>query len=80
MYTPPRKSFGLMSAVDSAVDSRPLREAPERRERIERPVHEPRPVHDARLLTAGGPDAEILLDGQRYILRITRQGKLILTK
>lgn len=41
---------------------------------------EPRPRHDARLLTQGGPEAEILLDGVRYVLRITRQGKLILTK
>ena len=41
---------------------------------------EPRPRHDARLLTEGGPEAEILLDGMRYVLRITRQGKLILTK
>ena len=39
-----------------------------------------RPRHDARLLTEGAPQAEILLDGLRYILRITRQGKLILTK
>ena len=38
------------------------------------------PRHDARLLTEGGPEAEILLDGIRYVLRITRQGKLILTK
>ena len=41
---------------------------------------EPRPRHDARLLTEGGPEAEILLDGIRYVLRITRQGKLIVTK
>jgi hemin uptake protein HemP len=41
---------------------------------------EPRPRHDARHLTEGGPEAEILLDGARYVLRITRQGKLILTK
>lgn len=41
---------------------------------------EPKPRHDARLLTSGGPEAEILLDGMRYVLRITRQGKLILTK
>ena len=41
---------------------------------------DPRPRHDARLLTQGGPEAEILLDGIRYVLRITRQGKLILTK
>ena len=50
-----------------------------------RPIREPigrrpRPVHDARLLTAGGTEAEIRLDGVRYVLRITRQGKLILTK
>ena len=41
---------------------------------------EPRPRHDARVLTEGGAEAEILLDGFRYVLRITRQGKLILTK
>jgi hemin uptake protein HemP len=39
-----------------------------------------RPCHDARSLTAGGPAAEIALDGKTYTLRITRQGKLILTK
>ena len=39
-----------------------------------------RPLHDARLLTEGGNEAEIRLDGVRYVLRITRQGKLILTK
>jgi hypothetical protein len=38
------------------------------------------PVHDARALTAGGSAGEIVLDGTRYVLRITRQGKLILTK
>ena len=39
-----------------------------------------RPLHDAREMT--GPDgcAMILLDGQVYTLRITRSGKLILTK
>jgi hemin uptake protein HemP len=41
---------------------------------------DPRPCHDARELTAGGHEAEIRLDGMRYVLRITRQGKLILTK
>ncbi len=39
-----------------------------------------RPCHDARALTEGGKEAEIRLDGVRYVLRITRQGKLILTK
>ena len=38
------------------------------------------PVHDARDLTAGGITAEIRLNGQTYTLRITRAGKLILTK
>jgi len=40
----------------------------------------PPPVHDARHLTAGGATAVIELDGVSYTLRITRQGKLILTK
>ena len=38
------------------------------------------PVHDARVLTKGGVQARIVLDGQVYALRITRAGKLILTK
>jgi len=36
--------------------------------------------HDARVLTEGGKTATIVLDGQSYVLRITRAGKLILTK
>ncbi len=38
------------------------------------------PRHDARALTRGGVQARIVLDGQVYCLRITRAGKLILTK
>jgi hemin uptake protein HemP len=38
------------------------------------------PVHDATELTAGGVQARIVLHGQIYALRITRAGKLILTK
>jgi hemin uptake protein HemP len=38
------------------------------------------PVHDATALTAGGVQARIVLHGQVYALRITRAGKLILTK
>jgi hemin uptake protein HemP len=49
-----------------------------RRDRLH--VTMPRPQHDARKLTAGNREAELLLDGMRYVLRITRQGKLILTK
>jgi hemin uptake protein HemP len=38
------------------------------------------PVHDALRLTDGGVQARILLHGQVYTLRVTRAGKLILTK
>lgn len=38
------------------------------------------PEHDARALTAGGPEARIRLGDAVYTLRITRNGKLILTK
>jgi hemin uptake protein HemP len=54
--------------------------ATDTRERVPRRADQPRPCHDARELTASGHEAEIRLDGVRYVLRITRQGKLILTK
>ncbi|WP_370283830.1 hemin uptake protein HemP [Pseudooceanicola sp.] len=38
------------------------------------------PTYDARALTGGGALAGIVLDGQLYMLRITKAGKLILTK
>jgi hemin uptake protein HemP len=38
------------------------------------------PTHDARDLTGPAGQARILLDDQAYTLRITRAGKLILTK
>ncbi|AUH33856.1 hemin uptake protein HemP [Paracoccus tegillarcae] len=38
------------------------------------------PAHDAESLTAGGNQALIVLGEQVYQLRITRAGKLILTK
>lgn len=38
------------------------------------------PQHDATSLTRGGNQAIIVLDEQIYQLRITRAGKLILTK
>lgn len=38
------------------------------------------PLHEATSLTQGGREARILLNGMVYSLRITRQGKLILTK
>jgi hemin uptake protein HemP len=48
-------------------------------DRLEEDPAEP-PCHDARALTAGSGIARIVLDGQVYTLRITRQCKLILTK
>ena len=41
---------------------------------------DPRPVHDAGDLMRGGTVALIRLGAQLYTLRITRAGKLILTK
>ena len=38
------------------------------------------PMHRAQSLTQDGTTAHIDLDGQIYTLRITRAGKLILTK
>ena len=40
----------------------------------------PTPVHEATDLMNGGETAHIRLKGQTYSLRITRAGKLILTK
>jgi hemin uptake protein HemP len=47
---------------------------------IDRPQTDSEPAWNARDLTAGGQLATIVLDGQAYFLRITRAGKLILTK
>ncbi|MCF1708115.1 hemin uptake protein HemP [Tabrizicola sp. J26] len=44
------------------------------------PVAKELPLHDAEQLTHGGSQARITLNGQTYFLRITRAGKLILTK
>lgn len=38
------------------------------------------PTFDARDLVQDGAQARIVLDGQTYFLRVTRAGKLILTK
>ncbi|GMG83061.1 hypothetical protein LNKW23_22740 [Paralimibaculum aggregatum] len=61
-------------------ESRDPREARQTRLRAPGPQVPSLPLHDARLLTEGGDMARIALDGQVYTLRITRQGKLILTK
>lgn len=37
-------------------------------------------THDARELIPDGVQSKIVLDGKTYTLRITRAGKLILTK
>ncbi|PWR03590.1 hemin uptake protein HemP [Meridianimarinicoccus roseus] len=52
--------------------------APSRPDGREAP--ESTPLHDARRLTGPDRTARIVLDGQVYTLRITRAGKLILTK
>ncbi|MEO0913198.1 MAG: hemin uptake protein HemP [Pseudomonadota bacterium] len=54
-------------------------ELPPKRE-AEPPRAEELPTYDARDLVSGGVQAQLLLDGQCYLLRITRAGKLILTK
>lgn len=38
------------------------------------------PAYDVRVLMEGGAQALMVLDGVSYSLRITRSGKLILTK
>lgn len=47
---------------------------------VQIPIQRPLPAHDATALTAGGDQAQIVLGDQVYTLRITRAGKLILTK
>jgi len=49
------------------------------REMAVRPA-DPIPLYEATDLTKGGDLARIKLDDQFYVLRITRAGKLILTK
>lgn len=43
-------------------------------------VSTPPQAHDARVLLAGQMTAQIVLDDQVYTLRLTKSGKLILTK
>ena len=45
-----------------------------------RPASPQLPTYDAQDLTRDGDQAYIVLNDQTYILRITRAGKLILTK
>lgn len=46
----------------------------------ERPALAPKPTYDARKLVGESGVADIILDGQEYTLRITKQSKLLLTK
>ncbi len=48
--------------------------------KISDPLSDNTPVYEASVLTKGGDIARILLNDQVYTLRITRAGKLILTK
>ena len=47
---------------------------------VSRPVTKNLPTYKAENLTKGGQEAQIVLAEQIYNLRITRSGKLILTK
>lgn len=44
------------------------------------PIVNKLPIYDAKALTKGGDQAQIILGDQIYTLRITRAGKLLLTK
>lgn len=44
------------------------------------PKEQELPTYDARAMMPDGVQARIVLDRQVYVLRITRAGKLILTK
>lgn len=76
--------FSDASALEAALDrlsERESRSAPEALD-AENQSHElvGLPTYDARQLIDGAPQARILLDGNTYFLRITRAGKLLLTK
>lgn len=45
----------------------------------DKPDAEP-PIHDVLALTKGGSIARLIHRGEVYVLRVTRMGKLILTK
>ncbi|SFR59154.1 Hemin uptake protein hemP [Yoonia tamlensis] len=46
----------------------------------QQPAAQNLPTYDAQMLTQDGDLAQIVLHNQTYTLRITRAGKLILTK
>lgn len=53
---------------------------PPKRAPSDYPLEEGMPCYDAKDLLAGEQQVQIDLDGQLYTLRLTRNGKLILTK
>ncbi len=78
---PDRMEVFQATVDQGAPDDSPLEAMLDRLEKpkMEAPSQD-YPTFDARDLTVGGNIAQIKLDGQIYILRITRQKKLILTK
>lgn len=71
-----------MSPERGPEDDRPAAELPDEEDTDMHisPITIDAPIHDARILVGDGGSARIVLDGAVYTLRITRQGKLILTK
>lgn len=68
-----------MNAIARPQDIRPAK-SPQETARHEADLLNAGPIYDARLLVGDAATARILLDGKVYVLRITRAGKLILTK
>lgn len=64
-----RKAFRREQIMDIAIS-----------DDVTHPLADDIPTYDAQTLTNGGDLAKIKLDDQLYTLRITRAGKLILTK
>lgn len=51
-----------------------------KRSKVKKETTDCSPIYAARQLTKGGKKAIIKLDNEEYILRITKNAKLILTK
>ena len=67
-------------AAKMTKDKDPMTPALHRAATAQPPSFDEPPLHDARDLTGDRGAARIVLDGAVYTLRITRAGKLILTK
>ncbi len=75
LKTPPMSSDTLPVASEARRQYPAARQSP-----MPGCMREGVPVHDAQSLTCGGSVAHVTLGDQVYVLRITRAGKLILTK